>query len=107
VLFLCAHIDNDRKRDVDVKNQHEENKELEKTFAKIAGKHIRMKRIALGLTLEELAERTGGDDKHLGKLERGIKTPGGFTLFNIFTELDLNPEAIIHELKKEKERYQK
>lgn len=43
-------------------------------FTKQLGIFLRSKRQLMNLTLEDVAQRTGLDDKHLGRVERGEKT---------------------------------
>lgn len=90
-----------------MKKQQDKNRALKEIFSCIVGEQIRAKRLELGLTQENLAERIDGDDKHLGKIERGEKAPSGFTLFNILIELDLDPNIIAKELKMAKKRIEK
>ena len=66
-------------------------------FKEIVGKHIRERRLELGITLEHLAEQIGRDDKHLGRIERGEKLANSFTLGIIQIELSLNSDVYLSE----------
>jgi len=70
----------------------------ENTFKQIIGKHIRHKRQVMNITLEELASDINMDDKHLGRIERGEKSPGGLTLSKLLIRLQLNPDVYLNEL---------
>lgn len=81
-------------------------KPIIKIYSKLAGQTIRSKRIELGYTQEQLAEKVDLDDKHLGRIERGEKTPLGPTLISIFHALQIDAnelydlyEQALHELK--------
>lgn len=46
---------------------------------------------------QELSERTGIDDKHIGKIERGEKEVGGHTLGILQINLGLNSADYLNE----------
>jgi len=75
-----------------------------KLFSLILGRTIRKNRIAKGLTLEELASIIKMDDKHLGKVERGEKTPGSYTLTRLQIALKFNSDEFIHEFVEKKKK---
>jgi len=66
-------------------------------FVTILGKHIRRKRKEKNFTLEELAQKVNIDDKHLGRLERGEKEAGAYTLGLLQITLDLNSDEYLNE----------
>lgn len=68
---------------------------LKETFQRIIGKHIRQSRTMWGLTQEEAAERIGCSAKHLGRVERGEKSPNGFLLSLIQIKFNLNSDYLI------------
>ncbi|MBO1001800.1 helix-turn-helix domain-containing protein [Pseudogracilibacillus auburnensis] len=70
---------------------------LNEIFRKIIGKHIRNSRLMWGLTQEEAAERIGCSAKHLGRIERGEKTPKGLMLSLIQLKLDLRSDDYLKE----------
>lgn len=59
-------------------------------FTKQLGQFIRTKRERMNLTLEDVAQRTGLDDKHLGRVERGEKTLSSHSLTLILLGLELD-----------------
>lgn len=61
------------------------------------GQLIRQKRTLMGFTKDDLAYRTGIDSKHIGKLERGQKLAGSFTLGRIQVVLNLDLEKFFSE----------
>ncbi len=73
----------------------ENNHIIKETFNSIIGKHIRKSRIKSGLTQEEAAERIGCSAKHLGRIERGKKSPNSFLLSLIKINLNLNSDYFI------------
>ena len=75
-----------------------ENKDL---FKKSLGKHLRLIRIDMDLTLEKFAEETGIDDKHLGRIERGERLPGYETLHKLRAFLNISIDVLIDAVEKE------
>lgn len=69
----------------------------EQLFTQILGKSIRQKRMEKGLTIEQLADRAEIDPDHLGRLERGEKSPRAFTLGKIQLVLNLNSDVFLQE----------
>lgn len=84
-------------------NEKREEKDL---FLTILGKHIRRKRKQRQLTLEELAEEINGNDKHLGRLERGEKEASSYTLALIQIALDLNSDDYLNEFLTAKQQWE-
>ena len=66
-------------------------------FKEIVGKHIRERRLELEITLEQLAEQIGADDKNLGRIERAEKLPNSHMLGNIQIALSLNSDSFLSE----------
>ncbi|MDN5346504.1 MAG: hypothetical protein PWP65_68 [Clostridia bacterium] len=58
------------------------------------GQKIRILRQRLGLTQEELGERTNLHYSYIGQLERGDKTPSLKTLRKIASALNVSPEYL-------------
>ena len=52
---------------------------------------IRRRRLAAGLTLEQLAERSGLTPNYIGTIENGKRDPSLSTVLAIATGLDLQP----------------
>jgi transcriptional regulator with XRE-family HTH domain len=61
-------------------------------YKKLIGKKLYLLRTEMNLTLEEVAQKTGINDKHLGRIERGEKMLGMKTILklNAFLNIDLN-----------------
>jgi ribosome-binding protein aMBF1 (putative translation factor) len=76
VFILVSDLDNSRKKG----ERHLEDHEL---FAKVLGKHLRLRRMMKGMSLEDLAELANLDNKNLGRIERGTISPMSQTLFKI------------------------
>lgn len=70
------------------------NEEIRKTM----GSKMREARKKKGLTQEEVAEICNLDDKHIGKLERGEKTPLVTTLFKYWKATDIDVNRLFQEL---------
>lgn len=81
-------------------NEKSREKEL---FTSILGKHIREKRLEKNFTLNRVAYETNIDEKHLGRLERGEKEPGAYTLGLIQIALNLNSADYLNEFITKKE----
>jgi transcriptional regulator with XRE-family HTH domain len=75
-------------------------------ISKAVGKYIRMKRKEKGLTIEQLAEMIDMDDKNLGRIERGTKSPYFTTVQKIAMVLNLN-DPIFQFVTKEMESIKK
>ncbi len=54
--------------------------------------------------MERAAEEASLDDKHLGKIERGVKHPSSYTLFKLSRILDIDTKLLFREIEKEIER---
>lgn len=85
----------------------QEHKVLNDIFRDIIGKHIRSKRLMMGLTQEEAAERIGCSSKHLGRLERGEKTPKSLMLSLIQLKLNLSSDDYLTEFEEAIKKYEK
>lgn len=70
--------------------------ELEKAWTKIISQAINQQRIKLNISQEELARRVNCDDKHLGRNERGEKTPGSTLLALIQIELQIDATYLLN-----------
>lgn len=64
------------------------------------GRQLRKYRKQSLLTLEEVAEKAGMDDKHLGKIERGKKSTTIVKLFRL-TEILNIPCKVFEDMKKD------
>jgi transcriptional regulator with XRE-family HTH domain len=70
-------------------------------FKEVLGKYLKLKRYMKDLTLEELAELTNLDDKHIGKIERGEKLPSSHTLYKLSISLNISIDALFLEVTEE------
>ncbi|MFS0749888.1 helix-turn-helix domain-containing protein [Oceanobacillus sp. 1P07AA] len=70
------------------------NEELRKTM----GIRMRNAREEKGLTQEQVAEISDSDDKHIGKVERGEKTPLISTMYGFWKATDIDMNQLFHEL---------
>ena len=73
-------------------------KEEKQLVANILGKNIRYHRNKNGMTIEELAYHAQIDDKNLGRIERGKRSPLPETLYKIATVLEISPNDIFEGL---------
>ena len=62
---------------------------------RLVGRNVRKFRLALGLTQEELAERSGFGQNYLSDLERGRRNPTVVTLWEIAQTLGVTPVDLI------------
>ncbi len=62
---------------------------------KAMGQRIRLRRKELGLTQEQLAEKTEISPSHVGEIERGTSICSLAVLVNIATVLDLNLDTLV------------
>ncbi|MGN0131364.1 MAG: helix-turn-helix domain-containing protein [Lachnospiraceae bacterium] len=60
------------------------------------GKRIKEKRIAGGMTQEQLAERTNLSVAYIGMLERGMRTPSMETFIVIADELNATADELLY-----------
>ena len=73
-----------------------EDKEL---FGKVFGQVLRDQRHKMGKTQEAFSELMEWDDKHLGKVERGEKTPPfALTLYNLYTKTDISVDQLLDQI---------
>lgn len=70
----------------------------EKTFQEIQGELLRKYRRQKMWTIEQVAEKTQMDEKHLSKIENGKYNPTSNTLFKLIVALDI-PNAFFGTLK--------
>ena len=70
-------------------------------YKAIVGKIIKNKREEKGLSQDELSKRTKIDRSYISQLERGLKNPTLFIIFQICDMLGTDPECFIADVKKE------
>ena len=76
-------------------------------YKTIVGKIIKDKRDEKGLSQDELSKRTKIDRSYISQLERGLKNPTLFVIFQICEVLGTDPECFIADVKKEIEEGRK
>ena len=59
------------------------------------GQSIRVRRMAMGLSQETLADAAGIDRSHMGKIERGERNVTILNVIRIATALDRTPSEIM------------
>lgn len=59
------------------------------------GKNLRTARKRLGLTLEEVAERSGVQAGEVSRIERGLRDPQVSTLEKLATAVELPPGRLL------------
>jgi transcriptional regulator with XRE-family HTH domain len=69
-------------------------KTVNSTFGRIIAEH----RVALGLSQEKLALKSGLDRTFVGKMEKGNHSPSLSTLFKLAKGLETTPAALVLEL---------
>ena len=69
--------------------QFDDTEEYKKQMIKSFGENIRKIRIGKNLTQEKLAEMSSLNEKFLGSIERGEKTPSAITIFKISRSLNV------------------
>ena len=62
---------------------------------RLVGQRVREARVALGLSQEQLAERSGFSQQYISGLERGLRNPTVVSLFEIAQALGTTPVALI------------
>jgi transcriptional regulator with XRE-family HTH domain len=62
---------------------------------KLVGENVRRIRGQLGVTQEELAERSGFSQQYISDLERGRRNPTVVTLFELAQALETTPVRLI------------
>ncbi|GHH98635.1 helix-turn-helix domain-containing protein [Neobacillus kokaensis] len=75
----------------------------EKTF--YTGEAIRRLREAKGMVQEELAHYSNLDRSYISDLERNIKTPSIYTIFKLAKGLEMEPEEVVKEIKKDNDDF--
>jgi transcriptional regulator with XRE-family HTH domain len=73
-------------------------------FNHIIGQAIRDHREKHHMTLEQLASITQLDEKHLGRLERGEKTPLLPTFYKITIALNLSVDKLFQDIQKQQKK---
>lgn len=63
------------------------------------GARVRARRLELGLTQEQVAERAGKHRNEVGRVERGEKETGAGTIVRIAEALDLDLSALVEGLR--------
>lgn len=61
----------------------------------LVGQNVRRLRLGKGLTQEELAERSGFDQRYISQLESGRRNPTVVTLFELAQALEVPPADLI------------
>lgn len=61
----------------------------------LVGENVRRLRLSLGLTQEDLAVRSGFDQRYISQLESGRRNPTVVTLFEIAQALQTLPAELI------------
>ncbi len=62
---------------------------------RVIGDNIRRRRVAAGLSQEELAARMGVDQAYLSRLELGQRNPTVLTLWHAAVALDIYPALLL------------
>lgn len=62
----------------------------EEIYFQVLRETFKAKRNEMGKKQYEVAEMIDVDTAHYGKLETGLKNPGSYTTFKIFTELQID-----------------
>lgn len=70
-------------------------------------KAINTFRLAAGLSQEELADAAEIHRTYVSQIERGLKSPTLYVLFNIAAALKINASDIVREIEKEMHELQK
>ena len=61
----------------------------------LVGTNVRRRRLGLGLTQEQFAERSGFTQQYISDLERGRRNPTVVSLLELAQALDTTPVALI------------
>lgn len=62
---------------------------------RLVGRNVRERRLAAGLTQEQLAERSGFSQQYISGLERGSRNPTVVSLFMLAQALGVTPINLI------------
>ena len=62
---------------------------------RLVGDNVRRLRSDMGLTQEQLAERSGFTQQYISDLERGRRNPTVVSLFELAQALEVTPTALI------------
>ena len=61
----------------------------------LVGNNVRRRRVALAMTQEGLAARSGLSQQYISGLERGLRNPTVLTLFDLAVALECAPADLI------------
>ncbi len=62
---------------------------------RLVGQRVRVARLGLGWSQEQLAERSGFSQQYISGLERGVRNPTIVSLFELAQALATTPVALI------------
>lgn len=62
---------------------------------RLLGRNIRRRRLELGLTQEQFAEKSGFDQRYVSQLENGRRSPSIVSLHELAVALDTTPVVLI------------
>ena len=62
---------------------------------RLVGRNVRFARTTLGLSQEQLAERSGFSQQYISSLEGGSRNPTVVTLFELAQALETSPVSLI------------
>ena len=62
---------------------------------RLVGRNVRKIRLEQGMTQEQLAEKSGFDQRYISQLEGGRRNPTVVTLFEISQALNSTPVALV------------
>ncbi|MGJ9459577.1 helix-turn-helix domain-containing protein [Oceanobacillus sp. CF4.6] len=68
------------------------------TFDELLGEYLRIARKRKRKIIAEIATEANVDEKHLGKIERGMSLPTSYTLFKIYKVLDIDINRMFDEI---------
>jgi len=71
---------------------------MDKGLAKAFGKVLRSRRVAAGLTQEELAFASDLDRTYVSLLERGIRQPSLTTIYSVSKALGIKPWVLLKDI---------
>lgn len=64
---------------------------------KLVGANVKQARLAIGLTQEELAERSGFSQQYISGLEQGKRNPTIVSIFELAQALGVTHEALVRD----------
>ncbi len=62
---------------------------------RLLGRNVRRRRLELGWTQEQLAEKSGFDQRYVSQLENGRRSPTIVSLYELAVALETTPVALI------------